>query len=527
MKQAELAVSSSPYARRWPDAFFILLLALLLPVMGVLSFDFGITWDEPDHQMYGRLVLDFFTSGGQNTGSYSLYLNYLNGGLFDLICTLFQKITPFLNPYDARHLMTSFWGWGGLLFTGLLARRLFGSWGGVLAVVIMVLSPRYFGHSMNNPKDIPFAATVAFALWAFSLARTQFPYVTWRSALVMIVAVASCLNIRAGGLLLIAYGGLYFILLAAQDRLWKRPRSLAFFACVLGLGCLAALVLGTLFWPWALRNPFVYPLEALRTISKYPWTGTVLFDGEAYQAAELPARYGVQMHAATMPLSLLGGVLLASFFLINRKDWRKYVCLAFAGVFPLAYIAVKGAILYGGIRHTLFIYPALVALAAGGWNRFFVVWHPSWTKCIPAALLVLCLGHGFWFSMKHHPYEALYFNPLAGEYPQAAKKYDHDYWGLSYKDAIDWIHSQQHPGENISVFAPMDFFGGQIVREYVQRFPDIDYRESPEDPRVKYVITLNRFLYPDVINELRADKENVHTVELDDVPLCFAARIRR
>ena len=199
MKQAELSVTSSSGAGRWPDAVFFLLLAVLLPAMALLSFDFGITWDEPDHQMYGRLVLDFFTSGGRDTGSYSLYLNYLNGGLFDLVCALFQKITPFLNSYDARHLMTSVWGWGGLLFSGLLARRLFGSWGGVLAVLILVLSPRYFGHSMNNPKDIPFAATVAFALWSFSLARTEFHYVTWRSALVMIIAVASCLNIRAGG----------------------------------------------------------------------------------------------------------------------------------------------------------------------------------------------------------------------------------------------------------------------------------------------------------------------------------------
>ena len=422
--------------------------------------------------------------------------------------------------------MTSVWGWGGLLFSGLLARRLFGSWGGVLAVLILVLSPRYFGHSMNNPKDIPFAATVAFALWSFSLARTEFHYVTWRSALVMIIAVASCLNIRAGGVLLIAYGGLYFVLLAVRDRLWKNPRFFVFFCCALAAGCIAALVLGTLFWPWALRNPFVYPLEALRTVSQYPWTGIVLFDGETYQSTDLPARYGVQMHAMTMPLAMLGGLLLATIFLLNRKDWRKFVCLAFAGFFPLAYIAIKGAVLYGGIRHTLFIYPALVVLAAGGWNRFFGVCPRSWQKCIPAFFLVLSLSHGAWFALKHHPYEALYFNPLAGAYPVAVKKYDHDYWGVSYKEAVDWVRTQKGPGEKIRVFAPIEEFGGQIVREYVRRFPDIDFTDSPDDPQVKYIITLNRFLYPNVIEELRADQKNVYTVELDGVPLCFATRVR-
>ncbi len=526
MKQADRASNIFSSPRLTPDRALVLLLALLLPAMALLSFDYGITWDEPDHQIYGRMVLEFFTSGGRNTDSYHLLLNYLNGGLFDLVCALFQKITPFLNPYDARHLMNSVWGWSGLLFTGLLARRLFGGWAGVWAVLILALAPRYLGHSMNNPKDIPFAATVAFSLYAFSLARPEYPYVSRRAALLIIVAVASCLNIRAGGLLLIAYGGVFFGVLALRDSLWTKPRKLALFVCSLGAAVLAALVLGTLFWPWALRNPLVYPLEALRTISQYPWTGKVMFDGVLYNGTALPARYALQMHSLTMPLALLGGVLLALLFLTNRKDWRKCCCLLFAGLFPLAYIAFKASVLYGGIRHTLFIYPALTALAAGGWERFFQKMPGNWSKSIPVVLLAAALSQGAWFCWKHHPYEALYYNPFAGKLSTALAIYDNDYWGLSYKEAVDWIRTQHGPDEAIRVFSPEQGFGGQIVREYIRRFPNMLFSESSSDPELDYVLTLNRYLYSGVVKQFLADTEHVHVVAMDGMPLCFAVRAR-
>ena len=56
-----------------------------------LSFDFGITWDEPAQSYYGHLVLQYFTSFFSDY-SYKNYSNlYLYGGIFDLFCSILYK----------------------------------------------------------------------------------------------------------------------------------------------------------------------------------------------------------------------------------------------------------------------------------------------------------------------------------------------------------------------------------------------------------------------------------------------------
>ncbi|MFQ5561816.1 MAG: hypothetical protein ACE5FU_14705, partial [Nitrospinota bacterium] len=54
----------------YKSAFIVLSLTALI-VMPVLSLDFGITWDEPDHNTYGKLLLNYFLSFGNDKSSLS------------------------------------------------------------------------------------------------------------------------------------------------------------------------------------------------------------------------------------------------------------------------------------------------------------------------------------------------------------------------------------------------------------------------------------------------------------------------
>ena len=178
-------------------------------------------------------------------------------------------------------------GWVGVLYCGRLAARLFGPWSGVLALVLLAASPRYFADSMNNPKDLPFAAMTVMALYYISGVSTRWPYVSRSTAVKIVVSLAMALGIRVGALLYLGYFGVLIALIVVADRdmNWRRLVDTA--SRVLGVA-VAMLLLGTVFWPWAGSSPLTRPFQALLGAANYPWDGLVLFNGYEYRATELP-----------------------------------------------------------------------------------------------------------------------------------------------------------------------------------------------------------------------------------------------
>ena len=88
---------------------------VLLPLMIVLSRDFGVTWDEKTHQLYGERVFrflterlddDWFRPGGE-------IFMYLVGGLFDTPCVAVQQVLPG-DVWVTRHYVNAVFGWLGI-----------------------------------------------------------------------------------------------------------------------------------------------------------------------------------------------------------------------------------------------------------------------------------------------------------------------------------------------------------------------------------------------------------------------------
>ena len=67
---------------------------LLLIIMPLLSFDYGITGDELVHKQNGENVLKYLATGGVDT-TYRTYKNlYLYGGLFDASAAMIYENMP-------------------------------------------------------------------------------------------------------------------------------------------------------------------------------------------------------------------------------------------------------------------------------------------------------------------------------------------------------------------------------------------------------------------------------------------------
>jgi formamidopyrimidine-DNA glycosylase len=84
------------------------------------------------------------------------------------------------------------------------------------------------------------------------------------------------------------------------------------------------LALAALFWPWVVQAPGNLD-TAVRLFSHFPWHGKVLFDGQLFAAAHLPAIYLPKLLALQLPELVLFGLLAAAGFGIRAAytgGWR-------------------------------------------------------------------------------------------------------------------------------------------------------------------------------------------------------------
>ena len=111
---------------------------------------------------------------------------------------------------------------------------------------------------------------------------------------------------------------------------------------------------------------------------------------------------------------------------------------------PLLIASVKKTIVYNGWRHFYFSYLGIIVLAAYGLELLM----ERFGRVIPIlATTLICLTAiqmGF-----NHPYQYAYFNVLTER--EDRQLYDTDYWGVSTRDALDYILDHDNSNEMVQI----------------------------------------------------------------------------
>jgi hypothetical protein len=485
---------------RWA---FALVAVALLPVMMLASADFGVTWDEGARHRNGERVWRYL-NGSPDRALFERG-GHVYGGLFDVAAVAVEsRVTT--DRFVVRHRINAFFGWAGVVFAGALAARLFGIWTGVLAMVLLASSPRYFADSMNNPKDLPYAATSVAALWAISTMSSGWPYISRGTAFGLIAALGAALNVRPAALFNFGFFGLLLgsYVLVERTTDWRR---LAVTTARVAIIVIAALVVGTAFWPWAQQAPLVRPIQALFEASDYHWAGQVLFEGRNYRAPDLPRYYSLRWMLISTPPVVLAGLVLAC--VPSSRGWAiRRLALAFVVLLPITLILIKGSTLYDGVRHLLFIYPAVVVLASSGWAATLSPARPRWARGLAAAALAAGIVNILVFQIRFHPNQTVYFNEFVGGPRAASARYDLDYWGNCVLQAVEWAAAKARAeGRPITVSG----WPAHLVQLNAQRFPDLVFDRRDHE----MLIRLSRGTRQAVLDLARRE-DALHRVETPD-----------
>ena len=502
-KKTGLALAARP--RLVVRAFFGILLLLGLLIVR----DYGISVDERQDRRTGMVSLryvsekvwpSFIETHGDfvnNPWALSEYQDRDYGVSFQLPVTWLEQVLDlesWQQAYWLRHLCTFLVSLGGVAALYQLARRRFADWRlGLLAALLLVLTPRMFAESFYNDKDIVFMAFFAIAT------NTAVAFVarpTWRGAIWHALACALAIDARVMGILVPAATLVLLALQAAHGAYRQHGRQTAKQA---GGYLLLLLVLVVAFWPYLWEAPLTNFQEAFENMSHFRWGGNVLYRGEIIPATLIPWHYAPTWIGITTPLLYLAGFGVGAAVILwqlVRRGWRLYATdaewqdLFFLGMTlaPLAAVIYLESVLYDGWRQLYFIYPALLLVALRGLVAVGR-WRPgaAWRRlCYGGLALALLTTAGQMVAL--HPLQNVYFNALVGK--DAAQRYEMDYWMLSYYQGLQWV--AQHDGRPHIVVAAQ--WPGVIeANNWLLPSADRDRIEMTEDlSKADYFVTAHR-----------------------------------
>ncbi len=542
------------YIKEWKIAFIVLsvIVAILIPY---LSFDYGITEDEQAHCQHGKSILDYFTGKNNiaarspidSTGklqiiSFDDNMNDISGemniygGTFDLLCAIANEYVFSFGEYETRHFINSLFGVLLIVFTGLFTTYLGGWRAGTIALLLMALTPRIIAHSMNNPKDIPFAALYIICLYFIFRFVEELPKPKLKTWLPLLICIPLAADIRISGLLLIVYlilfvcyrwNNLFFEKNINKEEVRIFFRSLTY-AVVLSV---CSYLLISILWPFAQTNPLKVPYLALSKLSDLDitWDSHDLFEGKWIVRSEMPWYLGLKWLFIGNPLFLPLGLATSVFIFIHTSNIedsfpiKKILMLVFTFAFPVLYVIFRGSYLYNDTRHILFVVPCILALSALSFENLFRILPNKFLKYGFAILVSLTMLQPLIWMNRNHPHEVAYFSPLIGGTDGAWKKYETDFWGNAVRHAAEWIHENVPPGDDKNPVKVRIWYGNFLKGSYyIEKKKGYkamrDYENSPNwDYYIMQTTAAKNF--PDWLTNW-PPPGTIHEIKADNIPLC-------
>jgi len=482
-----------------------IVLVAALAVIALFTFrDYAISNDEGVQHRYGELIIDYYASGFRDQSVFSFQNLYLYGGLFDIVAVALSHLVP-IDPYDLRHILCAMIGIGGIGATAATARLVAGPRAALIAAIGLSVCGAWYGTIFNHTKDVPFAAAMMGAtLFLIRIARSL-PAPRAGDVAAFGLLAGAALGMRVLGLLLVIYAGAAIVLYLPRP--WfghgrARWRFAALSAARLLPALLLAYLIMVLAWPWAALSP-LNPVRGLLAFSEFQYDIRTNLAGQVYEMANAPRLYVPIYILIRLPLLMLLGAALAILYALlprlgaaSAELRRRDVALvALTVMFPLACQVIWRGPAFTGMRHFLFVIPALAVLAGIGLDKALTALATRGRVIGSGALAVVagCFLFDAVTLVRLHPYEYLYYNSLVGGLPGASRRYDLDYWFASMPEAIHQLEAYLRRTEPADAARPAPLYsvavcGERLPFEKIVTLPELRWDFKPQWDQSEFFI---------------------------------------
>lgn len=187
------------------------------------------------------------------------------------------------------------------------------------------------------------------------------------------------------------------------------------------------------------------------------------------------------------------------------------------------------SVLYDGWRHLYFIYPAFLLTALMGLKY---LWEKPWNVLSPLrkilrvgiiSFVILNLISTLSFMIANHPFQNVYFNILAGRNGESIReKFDLDYWGLSYRQGLEYIARSDLRQEIKVFFLPWVGMNNLHILPLADRKRIVQTENKNE---ADYLI--GNFRLPDWRREYPPEDEEVYSIQVSGIKILAVYRLKQ
>lgn len=498
--------------------FIIIAIAISATMFSLVS-DYGSSTAEDEYQINNAIQLDrYYKSFGSDT---SILENTrpMYSGWFNALTVTLSDVFTNCEIRGVRHATNAVFGFVGILFAALLAKRCRNWRTASFTMLLLGLSPVIFGHSMFNLDDIPVFATFAASLFFVKRLADHFPKPKIVDAVFFALSSALCITANPDCSLIVAIALILCIIGLVAQRKHNEIKKAAIRYPIFAVGSLAVIFgIVILLIPQGIG-------EWLNSFSPNSPT-RILFEGKLVWTDLLPWYYNTKMLVMTIPAAVFVGMLLAlGLCFVKKSNRAEIITLVCISAVSILIFSLKSDT--NGIwQHLLYTEIPLYIVAAIGFDMLAESSRSTATQiagiAIPLLLMIMPVVHIF----RSHPYSHIYYNEFTGGLNHAFGRYELENYGVSNLEAAQWIIDNGKynlSGDQLFVAARSEKAGKHYFGKYKYEVSIVETRWAERANHIwDYAIFPVTGIEPEILtSQYFPPKNTVDTISIDNVPICL------
>lgn len=498
--------------------FIIIAIAIAATMFSLVS-DYGSSTAEDEYQINNAIQLDrYYKSFGSDT---SILENTrpMYSGWFNAFTVTLSDVFAKFEIRSVRHATNAIFGFVGILFAALLAKRCRNWRTASFTMLLLGLSPVIFGHSMFNLDDIPVFATFAASLFFVKRLADHFPKPKIVDAVFFALSSALCITANPDCSLIVAIALILCIIGLVAQRKHNEIKKAAIRYPIFAVGSLAVIFgIVILLIPQGIG-------EWLNSFSPNSPT-RILFEGKLVWTDLLPWYYNTKMLVMTIPAAVFVGMLLAlGLCFVKKSNRAEIITLVCISAVSILIFSLKSDT--NGIwQHLLYAEIPLYIVAAIGFDMLAESSRSTATQiagiAIPLLLMIMPAVHIF----RSHPYSHIYYNEFTGGLNHAFGRYELENYGVSNREAAQWIIDNGKynlSGDQLFVAARSEKAGKHYFGKYKYEVSIVETRWAERANHIwDYAIFPVTGIEPEILtSQYFPPKNTVDTISIDNVPICL------
>ncbi|AFS47733.1 hypothetical protein HIMB5_00009810 [alpha proteobacterium HIMB5] len=445
----------------------------------------GFSWDEYFHHINGLVRFKFLSSWGEFQ-KYDFRNNKFYPGLYDTISYSIGHLIFLIDKKlfikylaEIMHIVNYAFASLSLLGLFLLTRRVFNKDIALLSCFITLLNPFFFGHMGMNSKDLIIFFSLIWFCYFFYLYCTEEKKQISNLIFFSIFVGFGC-GVRLTFLVVIFPAVLFGIVYLIKKYKSNYIHLTKIFTIHVFVTFLITSFLVIICWPHILveihSKNFLnfFSLIIKNTINWNDGPQVGLLNGDFYLVYDSPRSYFLSFILYRMPIfiSLLFFITYYFIFLENfiiKKNIQnfkiKFLIINLIALFPILLALILKINLYDNIRLFLFVIPFISLIASFSLNHLITFSSKSKKFKLFFIVIITLILISFYRFIMLTPYQYAYVNFSYPFYKNSIGKFEHDYWGASYKELVLKI-KEKYSKEEISKFKIADCGGGDYTLMY-------------------------------------------------------------